>query len=146
MSERFTGYIYCIRLYTRPVEYVKIGHTFDIRARMRQYRQGIPLFLDLAAQFEGTRPEESAIHRMLCKAQAQDEWYFATEEVIDFIITGEFINAEKKWTTLRKVPCLTYTVDQDGLDVRVVDNRHIARHMLPYPVNPQKEPPCSSKS
>jgi Meiotically up-regulated gene 113 len=125
MTPEFTGYVYCIRLYRASFDYIKIGHTFDVKARLKTFRQIIPLYIELVAQFAGSRPDELAIHHMLAAQRVQGEWYYESDAVLEFIHTGDFFNRKGALVTLQRVPCMSAA----KITTRPRNTRSVAREI-----------------
>ena len=76
-----TGYIYAIG----NDEFVKIGFTENPAGRAAKIKCEVPFAVDLLGYVEGTRKQESDVHKMLAPERSRGEWYFRGKPTEHFV-------------------------------------------------------------
>ena len=69
-------------LYDRDNRKVKIGHSTDVRARIRAHRGSNPADLELLGTIPGGVKEEARQHKRFADVRHRDEWFHATHELL----------------------------------------------------------------
>ena len=92
--------IYFIRSYN---EFVKIGRSYDVQARIIGLQTGSPRKLKVMAVMEGHSQTEIGLHQMFEKHRAQGEWFRLTQELKWFIRAVQEHPSENNIKTLYKL-------------------------------------------
>jgi hypothetical protein len=64
---------------------IKIGHTTNLRSRLRSLRTATPKELRVLFVIPGTRDDEQELHRKFSGHRAGREWFFRCDAILDFI-------------------------------------------------------------
>jgi DNA-binding XRE family transcriptional regulator len=103
--------------------YVKIGHTNNIKLRLSDLQVANPERLSVIGLIEGSRNDEAELHNKFKHLSAGGEWFYYTEELIDFIQNLEtdlmwrygFINEQKSPIGLIKLCRLEKNISLEEL-------------------------------
>ena len=82
-------------------DFVKIGITFDVKARLAIFQMASPLELKVMRLINGSEELESYLHRRLSKYNVRGEWFLLNAEVIATMnsfphLSSEEINSSRK--------------------------------------------------
>lgn len=64
---------------------IKIGHTTNLRSRLRSLRTATPKELRVLLVIPGTRDDEQELHRRFSAHRAGREWFFRCDAILEFI-------------------------------------------------------------
>ena len=64
---------------------IRIGTTFKLEARMKDYRMHCPYPVEMIACTQGSYHEERMLHRIFADSRAHDSWYEETPELMNLI-------------------------------------------------------------
>lgn len=67
---------------------VKIGHTINLKSRIRNIQSGCPYKITPYSSFHANKPreEESFLHKKLCKYNLSGEWFNLPDSEIDWVL------------------------------------------------------------
>jgi hypothetical protein len=71
--------------FVRQGDYIKIGVSIDVPARVRGLQTSSPTPLELLAVLPGKEPEEKSLHVRFSHLRASGEWFRAAPELLDYI-------------------------------------------------------------
>jgi hypothetical protein len=64
---------------------IKIGHTTNLRSRVRSLRTATPKELSVLLVIPGTRDDEQELHRRFSAHRAGREWFYRSDAILEFI-------------------------------------------------------------
>lgn len=87
-----TGFVYFIQAIDGGP--IKIGRAANVGRRLRMLQIGNPAILQVLAFAPGGSSEETAVHRALAKHRHRNEWFSASDAVIEMV---NFVRAHGKF-------------------------------------------------
>jgi hypothetical protein len=64
---------------------IKIGFTGDLEERKRNIQVNNPTVVEVLKTMSGGYPEEQQLHQKFAHLNKQGEWFYAAQELLDFI-------------------------------------------------------------
>lgn len=71
--------------FIRSGDLIKIGYTGDLDERKRTLQVNNPTIVEVLKTIPGGYPEEQELHKKFEHLNKQGEWFYAAEELLDFI-------------------------------------------------------------
>jgi len=73
--------------FIRSGDLIKIGYTSDLEERKSTLQTNNPTIIEVLKTIPGGRPEEQQLHEKFAKLNKTGEWFYAAQELLDFINT-----------------------------------------------------------
>lgn len=71
--------------FIRCVDFVKIGFTYDVRARLETLQAATPYELELLDSFPGQEADEKSLHSRFADYRVRGEWFRLAPEILEYI-------------------------------------------------------------